>query len=83
MTFLLALFLAFAKRRDDVNILLSEGVESRKNVYRYNRRHAHPKRQFRTVYPVLSRQLAFLLRLCSVRSSVYYYDNQFSFCFES
>jgi 4-hydroxybenzoate polyprenyltransferase len=37
MTFLLALFLAFAKRRDDVNILLSEGVKSRKNVYRYNK----------------------------------------------
>lgn len=36
MTFLLALFLAFAKRRDDVVIYESTGVKARKNVNRYN-----------------------------------------------
>lgn len=36
MTFLLALFLAFAKRRDDVVIYDSTGVSVRKNVNRYN-----------------------------------------------
>lgn len=35
MTFLLALFLAIAKRRDDV-LLFLEGVESRKNIDGYN-----------------------------------------------
>jgi 4-hydroxybenzoate polyprenyltransferase len=36
MTFLLALFLAFAKRRDDVVIYENTGVKARKNVNRYN-----------------------------------------------
>ena len=36
MTFLLALFLAFAKRRDDVVIYEGTGVKARKNVNRYN-----------------------------------------------
>lgn len=36
MTFLLALFLAFAKRRDDVVIYEDTGVKARKNVNRYN-----------------------------------------------
>lgn len=36
MTFLLALFLAFAKRRDDVVIYENTGVAPRENVNRYN-----------------------------------------------
>lgn len=36
MTFLLALFLAFAKRRDDVILYQETGVLPRKNVNRYN-----------------------------------------------
>lgn len=36
MTFLLALFLAFAKRRDDVVIYEDTGIVVRKNVNRYN-----------------------------------------------
>lgn len=36
MTFLLALFLAFAKRRDDVVMYEDSGVKIRKNVNRYN-----------------------------------------------
>lgn len=36
MTFLLALFLAFAKRRDDIVIYENTGVKARKNVDRYN-----------------------------------------------
>lgn len=36
MTFLLALFLAFAKRRDDVVIFEETGVRPRKNIGRYN-----------------------------------------------
>ena len=36
MTFLLALFLAFAKRRDDVVLHDTTGVVSRKNILRYN-----------------------------------------------
>ena len=36
MTFLLALFLAFAKRRDDVVIYEDAGVKARENVNRYN-----------------------------------------------
>ena len=36
MTFLLALFLAFAKRRDDVMIFTQTGVEARKKTKRYN-----------------------------------------------
>lgn len=36
MTFLLALFLAFAKRRDDVVIYEDTGVRARKNINRYN-----------------------------------------------
>lgn len=36
MTFLLALFLAFAKRRDDVVLFEESGVQVRKNVNRYN-----------------------------------------------
>ena len=36
MTFLLALFLAFAKRRDDVVIYSETGVKARKNINRYN-----------------------------------------------
>ena len=36
MTFLLALFLAFAKRRDDVVIYEETGMLSRKNVDQYN-----------------------------------------------
>ena len=36
MTFLLALFLAFAKRRDDVVIYEETGVKARKNIDRYN-----------------------------------------------
>ena len=35
-TFLLALFLAVAKRRDDVAIYETSGVKARKNVVRYN-----------------------------------------------
>lgn len=36
MTFLLALFLAFAKRRDDVVLYENTGMQPRKNVNRYN-----------------------------------------------
>jgi 4-hydroxybenzoate polyprenyltransferase len=36
MTFLLALFLAFAKRRDDVLIYEKTGILHRKNIVRYN-----------------------------------------------
>jgi len=36
MTFLLALMLAFAKRRDDVVVQEASGVETRKSVSRYN-----------------------------------------------
>ena len=36
MTFLLALFLAFAKRRDDVVIYTKTGEEPRKGINRYN-----------------------------------------------
>lgn len=36
MTFLLALFLAFAKRRDDVVMYEETGLQTRKNVNRYN-----------------------------------------------
>lgn len=36
MTFLLALFLAFAKRRDDVAIYEETGKSMRDNIYRYN-----------------------------------------------
>lgn len=36
MTFLLSLFLAFAKRRDDVVIYQEKGVLARKNISRYN-----------------------------------------------
>lgn len=36
MTFLLSLFLAFAKRRDDVVIYKETGVKARKNISRYN-----------------------------------------------
>jgi len=36
MTFLLALFLAFAKRRDDVILFISTGELPRKNTKRYN-----------------------------------------------
>ena len=36
MTFLLALFLAFAKRRDDVVVFQNTGVSPRKNTNRYN-----------------------------------------------
>lgn len=36
MTFLLALFLAFAKRRDDVVLYENEKILTRKNVIRYN-----------------------------------------------
>lgn len=36
MTFLLALFLAFAKRRDDVVLMEREGIVVRKNIVRYN-----------------------------------------------
>ena len=36
MTFLLALFLAFAKRRDDVAIYEETGMSMRDNIYRYN-----------------------------------------------
>jgi len=36
MTFLLALFLAFAKRRDDVVIYQNTGVKPRKNTNKYN-----------------------------------------------
>jgi 4-hydroxybenzoate polyprenyltransferase len=36
MTFLLALFLAFAKRRDDVVLYQNTGNEPRKNTNRYN-----------------------------------------------
>lgn len=36
MTFLLALFLAFAKRRDDVVLHDTKGIVSRKNILRYN-----------------------------------------------
>jgi len=36
MTFLLALFLAFAKRRDDVVLYMETGVKMRSNVNRYN-----------------------------------------------
>lgn len=36
MTFLLALFLAFAKRRDDVVMYENTGIKVRKNVNRYN-----------------------------------------------
>ncbi len=37
MTFLLALFLAFAKRRDDVVIYENTGIIARRNVNRYNK----------------------------------------------
>ena len=36
MTFLLATFLAFAKRRDDVLYYLKKGIVARKNIGRYN-----------------------------------------------
>lgn len=36
MTFLLSLFLAFAKRRDDVIIFNTSGMKMRKNIGRYN-----------------------------------------------
>ena len=36
MTFLLALFLAFAKRRDDVIILNNTGEKMRKSIHGYN-----------------------------------------------
>lgn len=36
MTFLLALFLSFAKRRDDVVLMENTGVVVRKNIMRYN-----------------------------------------------
>ena len=36
LTFLLALFLAFAKRRDDVVLRESEGLVARRNIVRYN-----------------------------------------------
>ena len=36
MTFLLALFLAFAKRRDDVVIYQTDGILARNNIVRYN-----------------------------------------------
>ena len=36
MTFLLALFLAFAKRRDDVVIYQEDGILARNNIIRYN-----------------------------------------------
>lgn len=36
MTFLLSLFLAFAKRRDDVVMYKETGVKARKNISRYN-----------------------------------------------
>ena len=36
MTFLLALFLAFAKRRDDIVMFEETGVKARQNVDRYN-----------------------------------------------
>ena len=36
MTFLLALFLALAKRRDDVLIFMSSGNQTRKNIHGYN-----------------------------------------------
>lgn len=36
MTFLLALFLAFAKRRDDVIIYKDTGIKIRNNINRYN-----------------------------------------------
>lgn len=36
LTFLLALFLAFAKRRDDVLLHEQEGILARKNIVRYN-----------------------------------------------
>lgn len=36
MTFLLALFLAFAKRRDDVVLYEESGVKARNNINRYN-----------------------------------------------
>lgn len=36
ITFLLALFLAFAKRRDDVVLFQNTGISSRKNTSRYN-----------------------------------------------
>lgn len=36
MTFLLALFLAFAKRRDDVVMYEETGIQARRNVNRYN-----------------------------------------------
>ncbi len=37
LTFLLALFLAFAKRRDDVVLMEETGVVARRNIVRYNR----------------------------------------------
>ncbi len=36
MTFLIALFLAFAKRRDDVLLFEATGVKPRRNTHRYN-----------------------------------------------
>lgn len=36
LTFLIALFLSFAKRRDDVVIMLDRGVITRQNICRYN-----------------------------------------------
>lgn len=36
MTFLLALFLGFSKRKDDIRIYEAEGVKARKNILRYN-----------------------------------------------
>jgi len=36
MTFLLAMFLGFAKRRDDVLIIKNGGIKARENIVRYN-----------------------------------------------
>ena len=36
MTFLLAMFLGFAKRRDDVLIIKNGGIQARENIVRYN-----------------------------------------------
>ena len=36
LTFLIAMFMAFAKRRDDVVILIDSGISTRKSIRRYN-----------------------------------------------
>jgi hypothetical protein len=36
MTFLLALFLGFSKRKDDIRIYEADGIKARKNILRYN-----------------------------------------------